>query len=75
MIPAVSLPDGRKVPALGQGTWNLGTSRSDVAAEVRVLREGIDLGMSLLDTAEIYADGGAERVVAQAIAGQRGTCG
>ena len=71
MIPAVSLPDGRKVPALGQGTWNLGTSRSDVAAEVRVLREGIDLGMSLLDTAEIYADGGAERVVAQAIAGQR----
>ena len=59
------------VPALGQGTWRMGEVRSRAAAEVAALRQGIELGLTLIDTAEMYGDGGAERVVAQAIAGQR----
>ncbi len=70
-IPQVTLPDGLKIPALGQGTWNMGEKADRAATEVSVLREGIELGMTLIDTAEIYGSGGAERVVAQAIAGQR----
>jgi len=71
MMPVVSLPDGEKVPALGQGTWNMGESSSAAASEAATLRAGIELGMSLIDTAEMYADGGSEQVVAQAIAGLR----
>jgi diketogulonate reductase-like aldo/keto reductase len=71
MIPTVALPDGTRVPALGQGTWHMGESRAAAAAEAQALRAGIDQGMTLIDTAEMYGDGGAERVVAQAIAGQR----
>lgn len=61
-----------ELPALGQGTWHLGERGCDPAAEADALRLGIDLGMTLIDTAEMYADGGSERVVARAIAGQRG---
>ncbi len=61
----------RDMPALGQGTWHLGERGADRAAEAASLRLGIDLGMTLIDTAEMYGDGGAEEVVAQAIAGQR----
>jgi diketogulonate reductase-like aldo/keto reductase len=68
---AVKLPDGTHVPALGQGTWRLGEGFRPRAEEADALRLGIDLGMTLLDTAEMYADGGAEEVVAEAIAGQR----
>jgi diketogulonate reductase-like aldo/keto reductase len=67
----VSLPDGERVPVLGQGTWGMGESRRAHADEVAALRLGIDLGMSLIDTAEMYGDGGAEKVVADAIEGQR----
>ena len=67
----VTLPSGETVPALGQGTWYMGERGGDAAREAASLRLGIDLGMTLIDTAEMYADGGAERVVAQAIAGQR----
>jgi diketogulonate reductase-like aldo/keto reductase len=67
----VKLPDGTDVPALGQGTWRLGENIRPCGDEVDALRLGIDLGMILLDTAEMYADGGAEEVVADAIAGQR----
>jgi len=70
-IPHVRLPDGTKIPALGQGTWHMGERGAAVAAEADVLREGIDLGLSLIDTAEMYGQGGAERVVARAIAGRR----
>ncbi len=70
-IPAVSLRDGFKVPALGQGTWNMGENARNAGAEAAILRRGIELGMSLIDTAEMYGSGGAERVVGQAIAGQR----
>ncbi len=67
----VVLPDGTAVPVLGQGTWRMGENERPPAAEARALREGLDLGMTLIDTAEIYGDGGSERVVAEAIAGRR----
>ncbi len=67
----VTFPDGRAVPVLGQGTWHMGESRNTRAAEADALRVGLDLGMTLIDTAEMYADGGAEEVVADAIAGRR----
>ncbi|MDQ2821530.1 MAG: aldo/keto reductase [Pseudomonadota bacterium] len=67
----VRLPSGRSMPALGQGTWNMGEHRSARAAEVAALQLGLDLGMTLIDTAEMYGDGGAEEVVGAAIAGGR----
>jgi len=67
----VALPDGKHVPVLGQGTWGMGESKSARAREVAALRLGIELGMTLIDTAEMYGDGGAEKVVADAIEGQR----
>ncbi|WP_341704743.1 aldo/keto reductase [Ferrovibrio sp.] len=65
------LPSGEAVPALGLGTWNMGESRARHDAEVAALRLGLDLGLTLIDTAEMYGSGGAERVVAEAIAGRR----
>ena len=70
-LPTVRLPDGTMVPALGQGTWHMGESRTAAAAEAQALRHGIELGLTLIDTAEMYGNGGAERVVGQAIAGER----
>lgn len=70
-IPTLSLPSGERVPVLGQGTWMMGESRRSRREEVEALRLGLDLGMTLIDTAEMYADGGAEEVVAEAIAGRR----
>jgi len=67
----ISWPDGRIVPALGQGTWKMGEDARARQEEVRSLRTGLDLGLSVIDTAEMYAEGGAEEVVAEAIAGQR----
>jgi diketogulonate reductase-like aldo/keto reductase len=67
----VRLPDGTEVPALGQGTWHMGESRRSAASEVAALKLGIELGVTLIDTAEMYGNGGAEEIVAQAIAGQR----
>jgi diketogulonate reductase-like aldo/keto reductase len=66
----VILPDGKRVPALGQGTWRMGENKSARAKEVAALRLGIELGIRLIDTAEMYGDGGAEEVVAKAIHGQ-----
>lgn len=66
-----TLPDGEKVPALGLGTWRMGEDASAFAREVQTLREGLDSGISLIDTAEMYAEGGAELVVAEAIQGRR----
>lgn len=62
---------GAEVPALGQGTWNMGEDASRQADEVRALQLGLDLGLSLIDTAEMYGEGGAEQVVGAAIAGRR----
>ena len=67
----VALPGGETVPALGQGTWYMGERRGEAAREADALRLGVDLGMTLLDTAEMYASGGAEQVVAQAVRGIR----
>jgi diketogulonate reductase-like aldo/keto reductase len=67
----VQLPDGARVPVLGQGTWNMGEKKNAHPAEVAALRLGIDLGLTLIDTAEMYGDGGAEKVVGDAIEGQR----
>ena len=64
-------PSGRPIPALGQGTWGMGEKPFRRRAEVASLRLGLDLGLSLIDTAETYGDGGAEEVVGEAIAGQR----
>jgi diketogulonate reductase-like aldo/keto reductase len=67
----IGLPSGEQVPVLGQGTWNMGEDRRRHADEVAALKLGIDLGMTLIDTAEMYASGGAEEVTREAIAGRR----
>ncbi|TPJ16714.1 aldo/keto reductase [Mesorhizobium sp. B2-7-3] len=65
------LPSGEAVQVLGQGTWKMGEDARRRAGEVNALKLGLDLGMTLTDTAEMYASGGAEEVVAEAIAGRR----
>ena len=67
----VALRSGQKMPVLGQGTWGFGERGGDRAAAVAALRHGIDRGMTLIDTAEMYGEGGAEEVVGKAIAGRR----
>ncbi|ANN66652.1 aldo/keto reductase [Bordetella bronchialis] len=67
----VTFPDGHTVPALGQGTWFMGESPHRAAAEVRALQAGIDAGLTLVDTAEMYANGTAEEIVGRAIQGRR----
>jgi diketogulonate reductase-like aldo/keto reductase len=67
----VRLPDGTEIPALGQGTWHMGEQGRAAKAEAAALKLGIDLGMTLIDTAEMYGNGGAEEVVAEAAQGQR----
>ncbi len=70
-MKTVSLRDGERVAVLGQGTWRMGENTRAHKDEVAALRLGIELGMTLIDTAEMYGDGGAEKVVADAIDGQR----
>jgi diketogulonate reductase-like aldo/keto reductase len=67
----VRLPGGEPVPVLGQGTWRMGERSSARGAEIAALQLGLDLGLTLIDTAEMYADGRAEEVVGEAIAGRR----
>ncbi|MGJ3438862.1 aldo/keto reductase [Pseudomonas sp. Je.1.5.c] len=62
---------GISVPAIGQGTWYMGEDPARRRAEVTALQQGIELGLSLIDTAEMYAEGGAEEVVGQAMLGRR----
>jgi diketogulonate reductase-like aldo/keto reductase len=70
-IPTLKLPGGEIVSRLGQGTWHMGESPRLRDAEVAALKLGLDLGMTLIDTAEMYGDGEAERIVAEAIEGRR----
>ena len=70
-IPTAQLPSGELVPVLGQGTWHLAEGRHSRKDELNALRLGIDLGMTLIDTAEMYADGEAEELVGNAIKGHR----
>jgi diketogulonate reductase-like aldo/keto reductase len=65
------LPSGEDVPVLGQGTWHMAEQPRRREDEINALRTGLDLGLSLIDTAEMYADGAAEELVAEAIAGRR----
>jgi diketogulonate reductase-like aldo/keto reductase len=67
----ISLRTGEKVPALGIGTWHMGERRAERAAEVAALQAALDLGLNLIDTAEMYGEGGAEEMVAEAMAGRR----
>jgi diketogulonate reductase-like aldo/keto reductase len=67
-----TLPDGRRVARLGQGTWRIGEQRARRASELAALRAGLDLGLALIDTAEMYGDGRSEELVAEVIDGRRG---
>ena len=70
-LPTVTLPTGETVPALGQGTWQMGETNHRHAEELAALRTGLDLGLTLLDTAEMYGSGAAEELIAEAVAGRR----
>src|SRR5206468_2472970 len=69
--PSVTLPNGEAMPAFGQGTWHMGEDRRRAAAEEAAVKLGIELGINLIDTAEMYGNGGAEEIVARAVAGVR----
>lgn len=67
----VTLPGGEAVPALGQGTWMMGERAAARADEIAALQAGVDLGMTLIDTAEMYGDGAAESLVGEALGHRR----
>lgn len=71
MVPPFEFRDGGAMPRLGMGTWHMGERAAGRAAEIAALRLGLDLGMTLIDTAEMYGEGGAESVVGEAIRGRR----
>jgi diketogulonate reductase-like aldo/keto reductase len=71
MEKTVSFGDRAAVPAIGQGTWYMGEDRARRAQEVAALRAGVERGLTVIDTAEMYAHGGAEEVVGEAIRGLR----
>ncbi len=70
-METLQLLSGKEVPILGQGTWRMGEKASQKQAEIDALKLGIDLGMTLIDTAEMYGEGGAEKIVSEAISGCR----
>ncbi|MBI5912204.1 MAG: aldo/keto reductase [Betaproteobacteria bacterium] len=70
-IPTTKLPSGATIPIFGLGTWRMGESARQRADEVAALRHGLSLGVTLIDTAEMYGDGEAERIVADAVGARR----
>jgi diketogulonate reductase-like aldo/keto reductase len=70
-IKTLSLPSGESVPVLGQGTWGIGENHAKRHTEIAALRLGLDLGMKLIDTAEMYGEGEAEKLIGEAINGRR----
>ncbi|MFJ8689672.1 aldo/keto reductase [Micromonospora wenchangensis] len=70
-VNAIELPSGQTMPVLGQGTWYLGERPERRRDEIAALRTGLDLGMTMIDTAEMYGDGAAEELVGEAITGRR----
>jgi len=68
---SVTLPSGEEVPAMGQGSWHFAERPARRASEIASLRLGVDLGMTVIDTAEMYANGAAETLVGEAISGRR----
>lgn len=67
----ITLPSGQIIPVLGMGTWRMGENTRHRQDEIKALQYGLDIGFSLIDTAEMYGEGGAEEVIAQAIANRR----
>ncbi|MCA3264012.1 MAG: aldo/keto reductase [Telmatospirillum sp.] len=67
----VRLADGAECPAFGMGTWRMGEAKATRAAEIEALKAGLDAGVKLIDTAEMYGEGEAETIVAAALAGRR----
>ncbi|TPP11406.1 aldo/keto reductase [Rhizobium glycinendophyticum] len=70
-IPSLTPPDGTTVPSLGFGTWMMGENKAEAQAEIDAIRLALDLGMTVIDTAEMYADGDAEQVVGEALKDRR----
>ena len=70
-MKTLPLPSGRKIPILGQGTWRMAENPAKRKMEIAALRLGLDVGMSLIDTAEMYGEGAAEELIGEAIAGRR----
>jgi diketogulonate reductase-like aldo/keto reductase len=70
-VRTLKLPSGQLIPVLGMGTWQMGENALNRQSEIDALRHGLDLGLTLIDTAEMYGEGGAEEVIAQAIASRR----
>lgn len=70
-IPTTTLPDGTPMPVFGLGTWMMGERSDRLRQEVDTIRAGIDQGITLIDTAEMYGDGGSERMAGETIAGKR----
>src|SRR4051794_11022218 len=70
-MKTITFPSGRKVPALGLGTWKMGEDHRHRSQEIAALECGIDLGMTLIDTAEMYGEGAAEELIGEAIRGRR----
>jgi diketogulonate reductase-like aldo/keto reductase len=70
-MQTVTLKSGDRVPVLGLGTWRMGERKSERAAEVAAIKLGLDLGIRLVDTAEMYGEGGAEEMLAEALQGRR----
>jgi diketogulonate reductase-like aldo/keto reductase len=71
MSLTVTFPNGENVPALGQGTWQMAEKASRRTQEIEALRLGVELGMTLIDTAEMYGEGAAEELVAEALSSER----
>jgi diketogulonate reductase-like aldo/keto reductase len=71
MPTSVTLPGGESIPALGIGTWNMAVRRQKRADEIRALQMAVDLGMTVVDTAEMYGSGAAEELVGEALAHRR----
>lgn len=67
----LKLPSGQNIPVLGMGTWRMGENARHRQSEIEALRHGLSLGLSLIDTAEMYGEGGAEEVIASVIANCR----
>ncbi|GAA1803415.1 aldo/keto reductase [Planosporangium flavigriseum] len=70
-IRTVTLPSAEPIPVLGQGTWGMAENPLRTSNEIAALRLGVDLGLTLVDTAEMYADGGAETLIGEALADRR----
>jgi diketogulonate reductase-like aldo/keto reductase len=70
-MKTVTLPSGERVPALGQGTWRMGEQRATRKEEIATIQLGLDLGLTLIDTAEMYGEGRAEQLIAEAIGDRR----